>query len=50
MTQCIVYDNITHESETLYGIASAKKWMKERIRQLNAIANLSIIRQSARRE
>lgn len=50
MTQCIVYDNTTHESETFFCIAAAKKWMKERIHQLNAIANLSIIRQSARHE
>ncbi len=33
MTQCIVFDNTTHESETFYGLTAAKKWMKERIKQ-----------------
>lgn len=33
MTQCIVYDNTTHESETFYSLTAAKKWMKERIKQ-----------------
>lgn len=33
MTQCIVYDNTTHESETFYSLTAAKKLMKERIKQ-----------------
>lgn len=33
MTQCIVYDNTTDESETFYSLTAAKKWMKERIKQ-----------------
>ena len=33
MTQCIVYDNTTKESETFCSLTAAKKWMKERIKQ-----------------
>ena len=30
MTQCLVYDETTHESEAIYSLAGAKRWMKER--------------------
>lgn len=33
MTQCIVYDNTTKESETFYSLTAAKKWMRERLAQ-----------------
>ena len=33
MTQCIVYDETTKESKVLFGLLSAKKWMRERIKQ-----------------
>lgn len=33
MTQCIVYDETTKESQTFYALTAAKKWMKERIKQ-----------------
>ena len=33
MTQCIVYDETTKESQTFYALIAAKKWMKERIKQ-----------------
>ena len=33
MTQCIVYDETTKESQTFYALTEAKKWMKEKIKQ-----------------
>ena len=33
MTQCIVYDETTKDSQTFYSLAAAKKWMRERIKQ-----------------
>lgn len=33
MTQCIVYDETTKESETYSSLTAAKKWMRERIKQ-----------------
>lgn len=33
MTHCIVYDETTKESQVCYGLAAAKKWMRERINQ-----------------
>ena len=33
MTQCLVYDLTTHESETLFSLNGAKKWMRERQKQ-----------------
>ena len=33
MTQCIVYDETTKESETFCSLTAAKKWMRERIKQ-----------------
>lgn len=32
MTECIVYDKTTKESEVLHGLTAAKKWMKERMK------------------
>ena len=32
MTQCIVYDNTTKESETFCTLTAAKKWMRARIK------------------
>ena len=29
MTQCIVYDNTTKESETFFTLIASKKWLKE---------------------
>ena len=33
MTQCIVYDETTNESETFCSLNTAKKWMRERMKQ-----------------
>ena len=33
MTQCIVYDETTNESETFCSLNAAKKWMRERMTQ-----------------
>ena len=33
MTQCIVYDETTKESETFYSLTAAKKWMRGRMKQ-----------------
>ena len=33
MTQCIVYDETTNESQTFCSLAAAKKWMRERLKQ-----------------
>lgn len=33
MTQCIVYDETTHESETFCTLTAAKKWMRSRLKQ-----------------
>lgn len=33
MTQCIVYDETTKDSQTFYSLTAAKKWMRERIKQ-----------------
>ena len=33
MTQCIVYDETTNESETFCSLNAAKKWMRERMKQ-----------------
>lgn len=33
MTQCIVYDETTKESQTFHTLTAAKKWMRERIKQ-----------------
>lgn len=33
MTQCIVYDETTKESETCCSLTAAKKWMRERMKQ-----------------
>ena len=33
MTQCIVYDETTKESQTFYTLTAAKKWMRERIKK-----------------
>ena len=33
MTQCIVYDETTKDSQTFYSLTSAKKWMRERLKQ-----------------
>lgn len=33
MTQCIVYDETTGESQVCYGLTAAKKWMRERLKQ-----------------
>ncbi len=32
MTQCIVYDETTKESETFYTLTAAKKWMRQRMK------------------
>lgn len=33
MTQCLVFDKTTKESESFFTLTSAKKWMKERMKQ-----------------
>lgn len=33
MTQCIVYDETTNDSQTFYSLTAAKKWMRERLKQ-----------------
>ena len=33
MTQCIVYDETTKESEAFCSLTAAKKWMRERMKQ-----------------
>lgn len=33
MTECIVYDETTKESETFCTLTAAKKWMRERMKQ-----------------
>lgn len=33
MTQCLVYDLTTKESETFFTLTGAKKWMRERQKQ-----------------
>ena len=33
MTHCIVYDETTQESQVCYGLAAAKKWMRQRLNQ-----------------
>ncbi len=33
MTECIVYDETTKESETYCTLTAAKKWMRERMKQ-----------------
>lgn len=33
MTQCIVYDETTKESETFFTLTAAKKWMRNRLKQ-----------------
>ena len=33
MTQCLVYDLTTKESETCFSLNGAKKWMRERQKQ-----------------
>ena len=33
MTQCLVYDLTTKESETFFTLTGAKKWMRERHKQ-----------------
>lgn len=33
MTECIVYDETTKESETFCTLTAAKKWMRERIKK-----------------
>ena len=33
MTQCIVYDETTNDSQTFYSLKAAKKWMRERLKQ-----------------
>ncbi len=33
MTYCIVYDETTKESQACYGLAAAKRWMRERLKQ-----------------
>lgn len=33
MTQCLVYDLTTKESETFFTLTGAKKWMRERVKQ-----------------
>lgn len=33
MTQCLVYDLTTKESETFFSLNGAKKWMRERQKQ-----------------
>ena len=38
MTQCIVYDETTKESETLCSLTAAKKWMRERIKQKHEVS------------
>ena len=37
MTQCIVYDETTKESETFCSLTAAKKWMRERIKQKHEV-------------
>ena len=38
MTQCIVYDETTKESETFCSLTAAKKWMRERIKQKHEVS------------
>ena len=39
MTQCIVYDETTKESETFWSLtAAAKRWMRERIKQKHKVS------------
>jgi len=33
MTQCLVYDLTTKESETFFSLIAAKKWMRDRQKQ-----------------
>ena len=33
MTQCLVYDHMTKESEYFFTLTAAKKWMRERQKQ-----------------
>ena len=33
MTQCLVYDHMTKESECFFTLTAAKKWMRERQKQ-----------------
>ena len=33
MTQCLVYDNTTKESESFFTLTAAKKWMRDRQKQ-----------------
>ena len=33
MTQYLVYDESSKESETFYSVSPAKRWMKERMKQ-----------------
>lgn len=33
MTQCIVYDETTKESETFFTLTAAKKWMRNKLKQ-----------------
>ena len=38
MTQCIVYDETTKESETFCSLTAAKRWMRERIKQKHKVS------------
>lgn len=38
MTECIVYDETTKESETFCTLTAAKKWMRERIKKEHEVS------------
>ena len=38
MTECIVYDETTKESETFCTLTAAKKWMRERMKQRHEVS------------
>ena len=40
MTECLVYDETTKESEVFYTLTAAKKWMRERIKLNHEVSGL----------
>ena len=40
MTECLVYDETTKESEVFYTLTAAKKWMRERMKKDHKVSGL----------